>query len=113
MQTKSARNEHTFSAVSKEEQSVMEDFLKRDKKLKVKNVLEENANAVNSAIAEALMDDDDDSEEDDIRRRAAGDEDEDSEVDEDFKAESGDDDIEEEFNEVCCLFKVSKGIVPH
>ena len=96
--TKTGRNEHTFSAVSKEEQSVMEDFLKRDKKLKVKNVLEENVNAVNSAIAEALMDDGDS--DDDDKPRRAGDEDEDSEVDEDFKAESGDDDVEEEFNEV-------------
>jgi hypothetical protein len=98
VQMKGVRNEHTFSAVSKEEQSSVEDYLKREKKLKVKNVMEENVQAVNSAIAEALMDED--SSDDDAPRARGGDDDEDSEVDEDFKADSDDDDVAEEFDEV-------------
>lgn len=102
VQTKSAKNEHTFSAVQKEEQGGIEDFLKRDKKLRVKNSIEENAQAISSAVQAALMDEDDsdDAAEERAARRAAGEDDEDSEVDEDFKAESDDDDVAEEFNEV-------------
>lgn len=102
VQLKGSRNEHTFSALSKEEQSSVEDYLKHEKKLKVKNVMEENVQAVNSAIAEALMDED--SDDDDAPRQRGGDEDEDSEVDEDFKAGSDDDDVAEEFDEVCTPF---------
>lgn len=95
---KGSRNEHTFSALSKEEQNSVEDYLKHEKKLRVKNVMEENVQAVNSAIAEALMDED--SDDDDAPRQRGGDDDEDSEVDEDFKADSDDDDVAEEFDEV-------------
>jgi len=96
---KSSKSDHTFSAVSKEEQSGIEDFLRRDKKLRVKNTIEDTANAVNSAVVAALMDDDSD-DEDGAGARVMGDEDEDSEVDEDFKAGSDDDDdVAEEFNE--------------
>lgn len=96
--TRTGKNEHTFSAVAKEEQSGLEDFLKRDKKLRVKNVIDQDVNAVNSAVVAALMEDD--SDDDERERRPAGDDDEDSEVDEDFKAGSDDDDVAEEFNEV-------------
>lgn len=95
---KNHKGEHTFSALSKEEQQSVEEYLKRDKKLRVKNVMEENVQAVNSAIAEALMDED--SDDDDAPRARGGDEDEDSEVDEDFKADSDDDDVAEEYDEV-------------
>lgn len=99
VQLKGHRTEHTFSAVSKEEQPQVEDYLKHEKKLRVKNVMEENVQAVNSAIAEALMDED--SSDDDAPRARGGDDDEDSEVDEDFKAPgSDDDDIAEEYDEV-------------
>lgn len=96
--TRSGKNEHQFSAVAKDEQTGIEDFLKRDKKLRVKNVMDQDANVVNSAVVAALMEDD--SSDSDAPRRAAGDEDEDSEVDEDFKAGSDDEDVAEEFNEV-------------
>lgn len=97
---KLGRNEHTFSAVAKDEQSVIEDYLKRDKKLKVKNVIEENLNAVNSELVAAMMEDD--SDDDDAPRRPAGDDDDEESVDEDFKAPGSDDDddVAEEFNEV-------------
>lgn len=96
---KNHKGEHTFSAVSKEEQTSVEEYLKHDKKLRVKNVMEENVQAVNSAIAEALMDED--SSDDDAPRARGGDDDEDSEVDEDFKAPGSDeDDVAEEYDEV-------------
>lgn len=100
VQMKIGRNEHTFSAVSKDEQSAIEDYLKRDKKLRVKNVIEENLNAVNSELVAAMMDED--SDDDDAPRRPAGDDDDEESVDEDFKAPGSDDDddVAEEFNEV-------------
>ena len=101
VQMKAGKQEHTFSAVSKEEQGAIEEFLKRDKKLRVKNIIEENLNAVNSELVAAMMDED--SDDDDAPKRGGGDdEDEDSEVDEDFKAPDSDDedDVAEEFDEV-------------
>jgi structure-specific recognition protein 1 len=100
VQMKVGRNEHTFSAVAKDEQSVIEDYLKRDKKLTVKNVIEENLNAVNSELVAAMMEED--SDDDDAPRRPAADDDDEESVDEDFKAPGSDDDddVAEEFNEV-------------
>lgn len=98
---KSSKSDHTFSAVSKEEQTGIEDFLRRDKKLRVKNTIEDSAAAVNSAVVAALMDEDSSDDDGAGGAKIMGDEDEDSEVDEDFKAGSDDDDdVEEEYNEV-------------
>lgn len=110
VQMKLGRNEHTFSAVAKDEQSVIEDYLKRDKKLKVKNVIEENLNAVNSELVAAMMEDD--SDDDDAPRRPAGDDDDEESVDEDFKAPGSDDDddVAEEFNEVRRVFAGLKAV---
>lgn len=119
VQTKGSRNEHTYSALSEEEQNTVEDHLTHEKHSRVKDPLEGNVQAVNSAFAEALMDEDRDDE--DAPGQRIGDDDEDSEAYEDLKADYADDAAAEEYYKLrplrngprslfCLLSRVSNSV---
>ena len=111
--------EQVFSAVSRDEQAPIADFL-QEKHVKVKREIEDGMVETGAALAAALaVDDSDESDasEDDAPKRdkgkgAAGDDDEDSEgasalsdradraVDEDFKADDSGSSVAEEYDEV-------------
>ncbi|SCV02612.1 LAMI_0H01134g1_1 [Lachancea mirantina] len=85
---RSNRGKTTFANISKEEQQILETFL-RSKNLRVKNEEKE----VQQRLENALGSDSDDA---DINMGSAGEDDE--SVDEDFQESSGDDDVAEEFD---------------
>ncbi|KAM0755556.1 SSrecog-domain-containing protein [Meredithblackwellia eburnea MCA 4105] len=84
-----------FSALNKEEQQAIDDFL-RSKKIRVKNEMEELAAAEAAVLGDDDDDDDADDDDDDMEVDGSGnalreEDDEDSEVDEDFQADSDSD----------------------
>lgn len=85
---RSNRGSTTFANISKEEQQLLEQFLK-SKNLRVKNEDKEAQQRLQSALGS-------DSDEEDVNMGSAG-EDEES-VDEEFHASSEDDDVAEEYN---------------
>lgn len=87
---RSNRGSVTFANISKEEQQILESFLK-SKNMKVKNEDKEAQNRLQNALGSDSEDEDVD-----INMGSAG-EDEES-VDEDFQASSEDDDVAEEFD---------------
>ncbi|AET37401.1 FACT complex subunit POB3 Ecym_1149 [Eremothecium cymbalariae DBVPG len=85
---RSNRGATTFANISKEEQQLLESFLK-SKNVRVKNEEKETQHRLQTALGS-------DSEDEDVNMGSAAEDDE--SVDEDFQAESEDDDVAEEFD---------------
>ncbi|AAS52821.1 AER138Cp [Eremothecium gossypii ATCC 10895] len=85
---RSNRGSTTFANISKEEQQILESFLK-SKNVRVKNEEKETQQRLQTALGS-------DSEDEDVNMGSAAEDDE--SVDEDFQAESEDDDVAEEFD---------------